>query len=144
MEVEFVVSEQKIGENSFKFILNRKLLDNELRIDFNYCWLISLQVFEKNEKQLPSEKEEEILMSLFQKIIAEIIEVSEIRIIGTMSGEVFEIFFYAKESETTKIGGCIVEMKNQLEDKEGRFIQWSGKKDKEWETVSGIYNHLFK
>ncbi|MEP0262370.1 hypothetical protein [Dokdonia sp.] len=144
MEVEFTISEQKIGESNFKFILNKKLLDNELRIDFDYCWLISLQIFERNEEQLPSEKEEEILMSLFQKIIVEIIDDSEIRIVGTMSGEVFEIFFYGKESDTSKIGGCIVEMKNGLEDREGRFIQWSGKKDKKWKTVSRIYNHFFK
>ncbi|WP_430410402.1 hypothetical protein [Kordia sp.] len=107
-------------------------------------WLVSLQVFERNEQQLPSEREKEILMSLFQKIITEVIEEATIRIVVILSGEVFEIFFYRKEADMQTIGGCIFDMKDRLEDREDRFIQFSGTKDPDWEKVSDIYNHIFK
>lgn len=143
MEVAFQVFHQKIGDQRFKFVLNKKLVDTQLREGFNYSWIISLQIFQKDEYQLPTQNEEQILMSIFQKLIAEIIDDTEIRIIGVASAEVFEIFFYGKESDRSKIGGHIIEMKEQLEDQKDRFIKYSGKRDEDWANISRLYDYFF-
>jgi len=143
-EIKFSMFDQKAGENNFRFMLNENLIDKKQRTEYNYCWLISLQVFEKNQDGMPTEIENEYLMTVFQKLISRILEENNIKIVGTITADVFEIFFYALEKDSSKIGDCIVESKNDLEDRHERFIQWSGKKDTEWNTVSDLYELFFK
>jgi hypothetical protein len=144
LEVQFSVFNKKAGEYNFRFMLNEKLIDKNQRLGYTYCWIISIQVFDKNQDGLPSEKEEQILMNIFNKLISNILLKTNIKIVGTITAEVFEIFFYADENDTAKIGGIIIDSKNDFEDRNERFIQWSGKEDTEWNNVTNLYDLFIK
>ncbi len=70
------------------------------------------------------------------EIIQKILKIADIKITGiTVHKYLYEIIFYAKEEDATKIVGEFVDMPHELEDRENRFIRYHSKRDQHWDNV---------
>ncbi len=139
--VKFQICTIDIEGYPFQLMLNMALLDTSLQEKFPWFWTVTLQSFENNEQGLPTDEEKEKLIKLMQDIIHEVIKDTEIQIVGTTTHKrIFDIMFYAKTEDMSKIGAIIAELPEFLEDKKDRFVNYSGKSDPNWELVKGYYS----
>lgn len=113
--------------------------------DFNWLWTVTLKSMDNNELGLPSENERKKLMKFFQEIIQTVMKEADVKIVGTsLHKELYDIMFYAKKTDSAKVGGTIAEIPSYLEDIKGRFIRYNGLEDSNWEKVNGYYDFCSK
>ncbi|WP_223606332.1 hypothetical protein [Chryseobacterium sp. OSA05B] len=97
---------------------------------FSWCWYVELQKFDDTEN------DEANLQLLMVQILQRIMKVADIKIAGTtLYKNLYEIIFYAKQEDTQKITGECVDMANELEDREDRFIKYHSKSDSNWDNL---------
>ena len=134
ISVKFSVSVVTINDLPFELMLNLALVDDPSKSEYGMIWTITLQSFHNDENGLPLEDERAKLMGFFQESIQRILKHSEIKIVGTTLHQgAYDIMFYAKEEEMTKVGGNVAELPEYIEDQKGRFVNFSGKPDPNWE-----------
>jgi hypothetical protein len=64
----------------------------------------------------------------------------ELKVMGiTLYQGLQDIMFYAKADDAKKLGGVIIELPDEIEDQKGRFINFNGSADKDWEKVADFY-----
>ena len=134
-----------LGKSQFELMLNMNLLDKDTRKGFSWYWSVTLKVFELDENEQPSDQERKNIMLLMQETIQRIMKIAEIRIVGTsLHKGVYDIMFYAQSESTKEIGGAITELPEFIEDKKGRFSNYNGNNDPNWEKVKNYYDATSK
>ena len=140
IQVDFHVSTLIVDTLPFELMLNMVLLDKSVRTNFTWVWFITLQAFETDSQGLPVTEEKEKLTKIMQLVIQNIIKTSNILIVGTTTYKgIYEIMFYGMEADTKEIGGTIAGLPEFVEDKKGRFLNYTGNKDENWEKVKEYY-----
>lgn len=137
--VNFSVRTIAVNDLPFEILLNLSLVDEPYKEQYGMMWIVTLQSFQNDDMGLPQEDEKAKLMKLFQEVIQQVMKDFEIKIIGTtLHKGVYDIMFYAKEEDLRDIGGKIAEFPEYLEDQNGRFNNFSGKPDPNWEKFNAF------
>lgn len=135
-EITFVRRIFNINDEPFYLMINKSLINN-IDKDFSWCWYVELQRF------FDTENDEEILQKFMVEILQKIYKKVDIKIIGTtLHKNIYEIIFYAKEENASKIAGEFVEMPYELEDREDRFLRYHSKRDSDWENVKLYFDAI--
>ena len=141
VSVSFSVCTVAINDKPFELMLNTSLIDDTNKSEYRMIWTITLQSFINDENGLPREDEKATLMNCFRAAIQRIIKHSEIKIIGTsLHNGLYDIMFYGKEEDMKEIGGNVAELPEYIEDRKGRFKNFNGEPDPDWEN----YNMLLQ
>ncbi|HCM33719.1 hypothetical protein [Chryseobacterium sp.] len=136
-EVKFKRRIFNIDNQPFELWINKSIIDDTQKSDFSWCWRIDLKKFDDIEN------DEENLQQLMVAIIQRIMKVATIKITGiTLHKNIYEIIFYAKEDDTTKIATEFVEIPHEIEDREKRFIGYHSKRDQNWEYVKMYFEAM--
>ena len=136
-EVKFKRRIFNIDNQPFELWINKSVINDNQKNAFSWCWRIDLQKFDDVEN------DEENLQQLMVGIIQRIMKVATIKITGiTLHKNIYEIIFYAKEDDTTKIATEFVELPYQIEDREKRFIGYHSKRDDKWEYVKTYFEAM--
>ena len=123
----------------FQLLLNKNFVSDTTKKDFTWCWYVELQKFDDTEH------DDVNLQTLMVEIIQKIMKVADIKIAGTtLYKNIYEIIFYAKEEDTSKIGGELSEMHHDLEDRKDRFLRNHSKRDIGWNNVKPYFHILME
>lgn len=134
IKVSFKRKVVEVNNYPFEILINGNLLEDEDKEEFTWHWFAELQRFDDSEEEYLA------LQKLMVEIIQKIIKIVDVKIVGTtLHKNLYEIIFYAKEADTAKIGGEFAEMPSALEDREDRFLRYSGKRDTKWENVQPYF-----
>ncbi|HCN48574.1 MAG TPA: hypothetical protein DIT10_05695 [Chryseobacterium sp.] len=129
-QVEFTRRILTVNDLPFELWINTNVIDDPEKSTFSWCWYVELQKFDDVED------DDANLQNLMVEIIQKILKIADIKITGiTVHKNLYEIIFYAKEEDATKIAGEFVEMPHELEDRENRFIRYHSKRDQHWDNV---------
>ncbi|PIF47322.1 hypothetical protein CLU96_4372 [Chryseobacterium sp. 52] len=129
-KVAFIRRILNIDNNPFELWINKSMVQDKDKGQFNWCWYIELQKFDDTEN------DDLNLQVLMVEIIQKIMKVADIKVAGTtLYKNLYEIIFYAKLEDTHKIAGECVEIPRELEDRENRFIKYHSKKDDNWDNL---------
>ena len=144
--VKFSVRILDVAGFPFELMLNTELSDiyTHTHKNYNWLWTVTIKSLDNNEEGLPTVSERKKLMDFMQQIIQTVLKENDIRVVGTsIHKEMYDIMFYAKQEDTANIGGTIAGMPSYMEDVKGRFLNYNGIEDAEWESVQ-LYSEAFK
>lgn len=135
--VQFRVANFHIDDAPYELMLNVSLADDPHKEAFGMIWIITLQSFSNDESGQPVEAERALLKGLFREIIQRTLQLTDIKIVGTtLHRDSYDILFYARESDFKALESHVSDLPKQLEEQEGRFANFSGKPDADWEVFS--------
>lgn len=138
-EVKFKRRIFNVDNNPFELWINTSVIDDPNKSDFSWCWRVELRKFDDVEN------DEANLQQLMIEIIQRIMPVCTIKMTGiTLHKNLYEIIFYAKEEDTKIIAGEFIELPNEIEDREKRFIGYHSKRDENWDHVKLYFEAITK
>jgi len=139
--VKFSVRTLDIDGFPFELMINTELNDATTRENYDWLWTVTIKSLDSDKMGLPSDNERKKLMGFMKKIIQTVLKETDIKIVGTsLHKETYDIMFYGKNKDSAIIGGTIAEMPSYMEDVKGRFLNFKGVEDINWEKVQGYYN----
>ncbi|MGU3377520.1 hypothetical protein [Chryseobacterium sp. M5A1_1a] len=138
-EVKFKRRIFNVDNHPFELWINTSVMEDPAKSDFSWCWRVELQKFDDVEN------DEANLQQLMIEIIQRIMAISTIKMAGiTLHKNLYEIIFYAKEEDLKNIAGEFIELPNEIEDREKRFIGYHSKRDKNWDNVKLYFEAMTK